>query len=42
MVIHTVKSGDTIYKLANRYGISQEQIIADNQIIDPNNITIPK
>ena len=40
MIIHTVKSGDTIYKLANRYGISQEQITSDNQIIDPNNLVL--
>lgn len=40
MIIHTVRSGDTIYKLSNQYGISQEQIIADNQIIDPNNLVI--
>ena len=40
MIIHTVRSGDTIYKLADRYGIPQEQIIADNQIIDPNNLVL--
>lgn len=40
MIIHTVKSGDTIYKLANQYGVSQEQIIFDNQIIDTQNLVI--
>lgn len=40
MIIHIVKSGDTIYKLANQYGVSQEQIIFDNQIIDTQNLVI--
>lgn len=40
MIIHTVKLGDTIYKLANQYGVSQEQIIFDNQIIDTQNLVI--
>ena len=40
MIIHTVRSGDTIYKLSSRYGISQEQVIADNQVIDPDNLVL--
>ena len=40
MIVYTVKSGDTIYKIANRYGVSEEQLISDNQIIDAENLVI--
>lgn len=40
MIVYTVKSGDTIYKIANRYGISEEQLIFDNQIIDAENLVV--
>lgn len=35
MIIYTVKSGDSLYSIANRYGVSAEMIAMDNELADP-------
>lgn len=40
MIIYTVKNGDTLYKIANVYGVTIEKLIADNQITTPDFLTI--
>ena len=40
MVIHIVKSGDTLYKISNFYGVPIEKLVLDNQISTPNKLTI--
>ncbi len=40
MEIHVVRRGDTIYNIANRYGVSPSRIIADNGIQDPRNLVL--
>lgn len=40
MVIHTVKRGDSIYSIANRYGVSIQQIISDNALDNPDQIMV--
>lgn len=40
MVIHTVKSGDTVYRIAKEYGTTTERIIADNDLADPSSLAV--
>ncbi|MDF2587644.1 MAG: hypothetical protein K0S41_1485 [Anaerocolumna sp.] len=40
MIIHVVKSGETIDSIAKNYGITTEQLIQDNGINNPNNLVI--
>lgn len=40
MLIHIVKSGDTIYAIAGRYGVSAERIMSDNGISDPRKLVV--
>lgn len=40
MIIHIVKSGDTLYKIAQFYGVTTDKLIVDNQIITPDRLTI--
>lgn len=40
MNIHVVQPGDTIYSIANNYGVSPERLSLENDIIDPNNLII--
>jgi len=40
MVIEVVKSGDTLWRFAQRYGVSIEQIAAVNGILNPNYLTL--
>lgn len=38
MIIHVVRSGDTIYSIAGQYGISPQKIISDNELQNPNEL----
>ena len=40
MVIHVVKSGETIQSIADYYGVSVERLIQDNGLAAPNNLAI--
>ncbi|BCJ92549.1 germination protein [Anaerocolumna cellulosilytica] len=40
MNIHIVQFGDTIYTIADRYGVSPERIIVENDIMHPDNLTM--
>lgn len=40
MDIHVVRSGDTIASIARRYGVTDEQIIRDNEILDPSRLVV--
>ncbi len=40
IIIHVVKSGDTIYNLSKKYDVPVEKIIKDNQISDPQKLSI--
>ncbi len=40
MIIHVVKSGDTLYKIAERYGVTVQKLVADNELTTPNALTI--
>jgi hypothetical protein len=37
-VIHEIKQGENLQKIADLYGVTQEQLIAFNEITDPNKI----
>jgi spore germination protein len=39
-IIHTIKAGDTYYKLSVAYGVSVRSIIAANPGVDPNSLRI--
>jgi spore germination protein len=40
MVIHTVAPGDTIYTIAQQYGVQPARIISDNMLTDPANLVV--
>jgi spore germination protein len=40
MIIHRVENGDTLYKIAKRYGVSPDKIASDNGITDKNSLTV--
>ena len=40
MMIHVVKQGDTIYSIAQRYGVSAQNLIAYNELTDPENLVL--
>jgi LysM repeat protein len=37
-VIHEIKQGENLQQIADLYGVTQEQLIAFNEIADPNKI----
>ncbi len=40
MIIHVVQAGETTNEIAEKYGISTERLILDNQINNPDNLTV--
>lgn len=40
MTIHVVTSGDTLWNIAERYGVTVEKLVADNQISMPDRLAI--
>lgn len=40
MLIHVVKSGDTLFKIANMYGVSTAAIISVNELSMPNRLVV--
>lgn len=40
MIIHTVQPNETIYSIADMYGISAEKLMLDNNITDPSQLVV--
>ncbi len=40
MIIYTVKRGDTLYSIARSYGTTVSRIVTDNELTDPENLTV--
>lgn len=40
MDIHVVQPGDTIYRLAQQYGVPMERLLQDNQLPDPSHLVV--
>lgn len=40
MDIHVVRPGDTMYQLAQQYGVSMDRLIQDNQLSDPSHLVV--
>ena len=40
MIIHVVKPGDSIYSIAKANGVSQDKIIRENEIANPNELVV--
>ncbi|MBE6660817.1 MAG: LysM peptidoglycan-binding domain-containing protein [Ruminococcaceae bacterium] len=40
MIIYTVKSGDSLYSIAKRYGVSWQSIAQDNLLDDPSSLVV--
>ena len=40
MDIHVVQPGDTIYRLAQQYGVSMERLLQDNQLENPSQLVV--
>ncbi|CAM3890874.1 LysM domain-containing protein [Geobacillus stearothermophilus] len=38
MIVHVVKRGETLWQLAQRYGVPLERIVAANELSDPNRL----
>lgn len=40
MDIHVVQPGDTLYRLAQQYGVGMDQLLRDNQLPDPSQLVV--
>ncbi len=40
MIIHVVEPGDTLASIANQYGVTQDRIITDNELPNPDNLVV--
>lgn len=40
MIIHVVKSGESLYGISKLYGVSYNKIIADNELTNPNDLVV--
>ena len=40
MEIYVVRPGDTVYRIARRYGVPVSQILIDNQISQPEHLVV--
>ena len=40
MAIHVVRSGDTVYNIARRYGVSPDTIINSNELTNPASLVV--
>lgn len=40
MIIHIIEPGDTIYSIANLYGVSPKWLVRENGIVDPNHLIV--
>ena len=40
MIIHVVESGDTLYQIAKKYGVTIDKLVQDNQLTYPNDLVI--
>jgi len=40
MIIHVVQPGETIYSIAESYGLSAERLIQDNEVTNPNDLVV--
>ncbi|HHW31614.1 MAG TPA: LysM peptidoglycan-binding domain-containing protein [Clostridiaceae bacterium] len=40
MIIHVVSSGETLWQISNRYGVSVSEVISINQLLNPNRLVV--
>ena len=40
MIIHVVKSGESLYEISNLYGVSYNKIASDNELTNPNDLVV--
>ena len=40
MIIHVVQTGESTNEIAKKYGISEERLILDNEIQNPDNLAV--
>lgn len=40
LIIHVVRSGESVYSIARRYGVSQASIIRDNELSNPDRLVV--
>ncbi|MBZ9685197.1 LysM peptidoglycan-binding domain-containing protein [Clostridium estertheticum] len=40
MIIHVVKSGESLYEISKLYGVSYNKIISDNELTNPNDLVV--
>jgi len=40
LIIHVVKSGESLYSIAKRYGVSYEKVVRDNELETPNRLVV--
>jgi len=40
LIIHVVKSGESVYSIARQYGVAPSEIIAENELSSPNQLSV--
>lgn len=40
MIIYVIQRGDSVYSIAKKFGLSEDKIIADNRITNPQNLVV--
>lgn len=40
MIIHVVRPGESVYSIARQYGVAPSEIIAENELVNPNQLSV--
>ena len=40
LIIHVVKSGESLYEISKLYGVSYNKIASDNELTNPNELVV--
>ena len=40
LIIHVVKSGESLYEISKLYGVPYNKIVSDNELTNPNDLVV--